>query len=97
MISQAAVSVGAVQDALGDVVTGKEFLPVACICNQIGQILNGLAHPVVADNRVKNASLLYCFNHFPCSVLMSASALAYCTDAGLVGLDATFAFTIAAF
>ncbi len=49
--------------AMGDEVAREELTPVAGVVNEVGQVLDALAHPVVVDGRVEAAGLLDGLNH----------------------------------
>ena len=65
--------------AVGDEVAREELAPVAGVANEIGQVLDALAHPVVVDGRVEAACLLdgldhECVPERECSSAMTAAA-----------------------
>lgn len=43
---------------VGDEVAREELAPVARVANEVGQVLDALAHPIVVDGRVEAAGLL---------------------------------------
>ena len=49
--------------AVGDVVAREELAAVAFVADEVGQVLDTLAHPVVVDDRVEAAGLLDGLDH----------------------------------